>query len=145
MRLRVGREDVVSDGDTTRVRVFDHNGRRSLADRVHQAPRRFRVVDVEIAHLLATVLHCRRPPTGFACRRVTSTDLMRVLAVTENLIAHQRELDGLGKIGRRVVCRSGHGCGAGGRHAGIEPGEDLGVVGRGVRECIARQTRPRLQ
>ena len=89
-----------------------------------ESPRRFGVVEVEVAELLAAVLGHRVPPSGAADGPVTGSLLMRILAVPQRLRPLEREV-------QRARQRVGRWIG------GVEPRDDRGVVRGGVRERVA--------
>ena len=85
----VGRDvrggDVVGDRGAARVRVLDDHGRRSVAELVHEPPRRFGVVEVEVREVLAAVLDRVVPPARRTAEAVSGAGLVRVLAVAQLL------------------------------------------------------------
>ena len=127
---RVGRRDLVGDGDAARVGVLDDDRRGTVAEAVHQLPGRLGVEEVEVGQLLAAVLDGVVPPGAGADAPVAGALLVGVLAVPEVL----GPLEGEVERGRQR-----HGAG---RVGLVEPGDDRGVVGGGVGERLAGQRPP---
>ncbi|CAB4566970.1 unannotated protein [freshwater metagenome] len=137
MGAGVGGKYVIGDSNATWVGVLNHYRSGTFANGMHKTPCRFGVIHIEVRHFLATMLLRAVPPAALAGGGVTRAHLMRILAVTKNLFTLQFNREGFGKF-RRCV-----GSFALGRHARIEPRKNFCVVGRGMRECIASQLRPR--
>ena len=95
MSPHIRRGDVLVHCDATRIRVLDHRDRRLITEGVHEPPRGFGVVEVEVRHLLATVLDRGVPPTAATVVAIPRTDLMRVLAVPKVLGTVEREVQRL--------------------------------------------------
>ena len=121
---QVGLGDVGADRCPTRVGVLDDHGTRLLAETVHEAPGGLGVEEVQVRHGLSAVDHGGVPPPRRSRSPVPGTHLVGVLAIPEVLHPFQGQVHGWleGIIG---VLRS---------RIGIEPGDDRGVVGRGVGE-----------
>ncbi len=127
--LHVGIGDVVADRHPARVGVLDDHACR-VVETMDQAPGRFRVVEIEVAEVLAAVLRHRVPPPGATDRAIAGALLVGVLAVPQRLRPLESEVQGAGQhVGRRI--------------AGVEPGDDRGVVGSGAGERIASEPPPR--
>ena len=102
--------------------LHDRN-RRLLAEIVGETPCRIGVEEVEIAERYAAVLLDRIPDARLIGSSVTGALLVRVLAVTQDVGAFEGEMD---RRGQRLRLVGGL----------VEPGDDRGVVGGGMREGV---------
>ena len=109
---------------------------------VHESPRRVGVEEVEVGQRRARVLVHAVPPRRGTRFTVACAGLVRVLAVTSDRRALEREVQCLGHdlvdVTRRCTDLT----------TLVEPANDLGVVARGVgerrtRESVARRVRQR--
>ena len=120
----VRRGEIGGDGGTTRVGVLHDRNRRLLAEIVGETPCRIGVEEVEIAEGHAAVLFDRIPDARLVGSSVTGALLVRVLAIAQDVGAFEGEMD---RRGQRLRLVGGL----------VEPGNDCGVVGGGVREGVA--------
>ena len=120
----VRRGEIGGDGGTTRVGVLHDRNRRLLTEIVGETPCRIGIEEVEIAEGHATVLFDRIPDARLVGSSVTGALLVRVLAIAQDVGAFEGEMD---RRGQRLRLVGGL----------VEPGNDCGVVGGGVREGVA--------
>ena len=130
MRTAVGLIDRVSACHSAGVGMLNHH-RRWFLKLMHEAPRRFSVIDVEITHCLSTVLDRCFPPTARSrCRReisISGTDLMRILSVSQRLNSLESEVQGWRQLIATFIVDL------------IKPTNNCCVICRCVRKCVPRE------
>ena len=130
MRKVIGLINRVSACHSAGVGMLNHH-RCWVPELMHEAPRRFSVIDVEIAHCFSTVLDRCFPPTALGrCRReisISGADLMRILSVSQRFNSLESKVKGWRQLIATFIVNL------------IKPTNNRCVIRRCVRKCVPRE------